>query len=91
MLHIILAIFLLAFLTTYLFAVNFITSSRFSIGDMKKEIEKLKDENYSLSVYVSELKTMNNLELEIMALGLEDVNNIKYIKAKSASPLVLKN
>lgn len=70
---ILLAIFL------YIFQVNGIAASGYKIGELKKQIYQLEDTNKALQVNISNLKSIDSLQLKTKNFDMVRAQSIEYI------------
>jgi len=90
LIHLILLTCVLALAGFYIFQVNSIVKDRFALDTTERKLGEILEENKALQVIASEVNSLPGLKNTGYALELEEVKNISYIEAKSASPLVLR-
>lgn len=69
----------------YVFQVNNLTSSSYSLQDYQKNIEKLTRENEMLEKSLAGTKLLSDVEGRTLEFGFEKVNKINYIQTIETS------
>ncbi|GEM_PF-2666511 len=72
---------LAAFLATYVWVTNDISTKSTELSYLKQRAIVLTEEQKVLQIKVSALSSLTNLDLQIKPLGLVPINNSTYLKA----------
>lgn len=74
----------------YIFQVNSLASKGYKINGLKKKIEQLEDENKTLRINISNLKSINSLQTKTKDFNMVEAENIEYVILPPASVVVVK-
>lgn len=75
----------------FLYLTSSIAKDHFTLRAMTAEVEELRDKNSLARVQVSQVQSLDTLELRSSVLDLIEVKHISYIEVKDSSPLVFLN